>query len=470
MESARPPILGRVSRTAIFATALILATSYVTSRYFVPIAALKLGAIAAAALAFALYIFANPKHGLYIIVFYIYGGLGFYAPFSVSQPIVAIITVAVLMRLLRGEPIEFRSAGFLWGMAIFVMLCVQSMLYAHEPSLSMFELTEVAKAMLVVFLVVQLIRTPRDLHRFVLAIFLGALASVLLGIVNYQFGLITAEQVTPGEMGIRFTGTHGNANEFATFLVTAVVIGVYLARKFHRWYSRLFIILACIAMLFATFASFSRAAFIIIAFSLVMIVTRDGRNRYVLAAIIVTVGLSFILTPLTYWDRITTLAELGDVGTDNWSLYTRLQSAAVAWKMFLESPLTGVGYGNFILRSEPYFFHRMVVHSIYLQLLVGLGIFGLLTYLAVQVSTVGHFVGGMRTRWRAQSDWMPHLCFYLLVGYLSTIVSGLFGTSTFEYVTWLPAAGGLAAGRIAVRMREGRLEEQQLPEAVDGGA
>jgi hypothetical protein len=38
----------------------------------------------------------------------------------------------------------------------------------------------------------------------------------------------------------------------------------------------------------------------------------------------------------------------------------------------------------------------------------------------------------------------------LLVAFLPTLLGIVFGTDSFEYLTWLPAAGGLAAGRIAL--------------------
>ena len=460
MQPARPLNLTGWRPAALVFAAGLAAILVLTAEYFLPIGLIKLALAAVFACAFGLYIFAHPKMGLFAVVFYIYAGLGFYFPFPASYPIVIIVTAAVALRLLGGERIELRSPGFLCAMALFVLIATQSMLFAYDASLSFFEFTEVAKALLVVFLVVQLIRTPKDLHQFVFVIFLGGLASVLLGLMNYQLGLVTVDDVTQGKTGLRFTGTHGNPNEFAIFLATCLPIGIYLARKFSRWYSTTLIVIACVMMLLAIFGSFSRAAFIILGFIIVAILARDLRNRVVFALIVIAAGVVLVSIPGSYWDRLTTLTEIASLGSENWSLYVRLQSAIVAWKLFLAHPFTGIGLGNFILRSEPYFFHRMVVHNVYLQILVGVGIFGGIAYLAAQVSIVGHFVNAMKYRWSKHNESMSHLAFYLLVGFLSTVVGGLFGPTTFEYVTWLPAAGGLAAGRMALRAREGLLKDE----------
>jgi O-antigen ligase len=215
------------------------------------------------------------------------------------------------------------------------------------------------------------------------------------------------------------------------------------------------IVLGTLLILTMIFTTSSRAAVFPVAFVAVVILVRDARSKVVFALVLATVVTALALTPASYWDRLTTLGDFALGESTDWALFLRLKGIEVAWRLFLEHPFTGVGLNNFIIRSGPYFFARLGVHSSYLQVLVGLGIFGFIAYMAAYASAVGHFVAAMRTRWDKQYEWMQHLTFYLLVSFLSTLVAITFGTDAFEYLTWLPAAGGLAAGRIALRYGAG---------------
>ncbi|MDH3216511.1 MAG: O-antigen ligase family protein [Candidatus Krumholzibacteria bacterium] len=462
MQSGR---LAEVSLTARHRTALVflvvvLGVASLTFQYLFPVDLIRFGVVGLIACVTGLLLFAMPKYGLMLAVFYIYTGMSHYFQFHVAYPIVVLVAAAVALNVLRGDKIELRSAGFNWAVALFLMLILQSMLYASDASNSVFELSKVVKSLVMVYLVVQLIQTPRDLHHYALVIYFGSLGSVFLGLLNLKLGWVEDQSLLPGSGGIRFAGTHGNPNAYAIYLATVVPIGVYAIRKFRRWYSRTLLVLGTIVIIVAIFMTFSRAAIFPLALIVVAILVRDLRSKFIFALILAAVMTTWALTPITYWHRLTTLSDIVAGQSTDWSLFLRLKSAQVAWELFLAHPFTGVGFGNFILASGPYFFHRMHVHNAYLQILVGLGIFGFIAYLATFGSSVAHFVTAMRTSWDEQHEWMRHLAFYLMVAFLSTLVGLFFGPTAFEYVTWLPAAGGLAAGRIAIKFRN----EQKIGE------
>jgi O-antigen ligase len=442
--------IGKMSRRGLLVLTALSVFLFFTFQYVSPLGLLKLGAMGLAACAVGLVAFAVPKYGLLLAVLYIYTGLSYYFHFHAAHPLVLLVAAAVAYNMMRGERLELRSAGFNWSVVLFLMFIVQSLLVAYNVSLSLTELGRVLKPLVMVYLVVQLIRTPRDLNVFVLVMYFGVLASVILGLANLLLGFVEAVTITPtGE--VRFSGTHGGPNTYAVYLASALPLGIYVARIAPRWYWRVLVVIGTLLILTMIFTTYSRAAVIPVAFVAVAILARDVRSKVVFPLALAGIAAAALLTPVSYWQRLSSLGEFASGQSSDWSLFLRLQSMEIAWNLFLAHPFTGVGLGNFIIRSGPYMFHRIDVHSSYLQVLVGVGLFGFLAYMAAYASAAAHAVTAMRARWSKEYAWMRHLTFYLLVGFLSTLAGIVFGTDAFEYLTWLPAAGCLAAGRIALR-------------------
>ncbi len=144
------------------------------------------------------------------------------------------------------------------------------------------------------------------------------------------------------------------------------------------------------------------------------------------------------------------LSELGSSAIIDKSLRLRMEALQSAWKLFLENPLTGVGVNNFIVRS-PDLVGRRVVHNTYLEVAVGVGIIGFGAYMTMLAVSMKEYVRAMRAKWSAQYQSMSDLAFYGMLSLLAVLVGAMFLSMMHTYDIWLPAAGGLAAGRIAHR-------------------
>jgi O-antigen ligase len=173
------------------------------------------------------------------------------------------------------------------------------------------------------------------------------------------------------------------------------------------------------------------------------------RRSLIIVATLAAVGL--ILTPKMWWERIMGLGAAFQTTTLDWSVYTRLMALHTAWEMFLQHPFTGIGIGNFIVAAAYKLFVRIVVHNSYLEILVGTGIFGLLSFLFIMLSGFRHTLAGVRARWQGQPEWMRSACFYCALSAASIWMSSFFGTMPFRQPFWVPIATGLV---IANLMRE----------------
>jgi O-antigen ligase len=124
--------------------------------------------------------------------------------------------------------------------------------------------------------------------------------------------------------------------------------------------------------------------------------------------------------------------------------------------MFLHHPLTGVGLGNFIESSSYRLFVRIVAHNTYLEILVGVGIFGLIAFLAMMAAGFRHLWAGARHPWRAGNEWLGSLSFYFALSLVAIGLSAIFLTFPFRYQLWIPVAAGLIVGNLRRRETPGR--------------
>jgi O-antigen ligase len=385
---------------------------------------------------------------------------------NAAYPTVLIIGAATMLALLRGDSWQLTTRTFNWAFALFTMIALTSFLYAHDVGYSTRAFGVFVKSAIMLFLVVQLIRTPRDVERFAWVMLAGSLATIVLSTFAFKLG-VTRDVHLIGKMGwMRFVGARADPNVSAVYLVSSLPLAAYALRRFKHTAARVLICLSTLFMLMGVFLTFSRGAVFQLGFVLLAIIVRDVRNRWAHGAIFALVVSVFLLTPAYYWQRLRAVSEIFSGSYADWSIYLRATALRVAWEKFLAHPFTGLGLDNFMPRSGPDLFVRMPVHNVFLEILVGLGIFGFLAYMAMHITAIREYVRAMRVRWRPEHEWMRHLSFYLMLSLIVALIGGLFLSYAFYYVIWLPLAIGLAAGRIARRYAEPDDEPLDGPEGA----
>jgi O-antigen ligase len=427
---------------------------------------LKLAGLAAVALGGATLLMLRPRWGLWAIVFYVYAGLGFYFPFNAAGLITIIVLAAVALDLLVGGESRLNDPMFWYANAVFLLIAIGSMVWARSPKLSLIELGSYLKMLCLSFLIVQLVRTPRHLRTLMYVVFAGGLATVFFGVMNLVLGIQSTgdNYIRGSEYMLRFMGTHENPNRAAAIMCSSLPFGIFAARHARRLLKP-FWILGIVILVVAIFATFSRS----VAFPLTMIgvsvLIREVRSKRSYAMLLFFVGLGILLTPGIYWQRVFALRAAFQTTTLDWSVYTRLLAIHTAWELFLAHPLTGIGIGNFIVAAAYKVFVRIVVHNSYLEILVGTGVFGLLSFLMIMVSGLRHTVEGARANWRGQPEWMRSACFYCALSAISIWMSSFFGTMPFRHPFWVPVATGIV---IANLLREGPAGSTATPREPAG--
>jgi len=449
VSSVTGPVVSRRERWLLGAVVVAPAILYLLVRLLGYMKYVKLAALAALALGGATILFVRPRWGLWVIVFYVYANLGFYLPFNAAAIISLVVFAAVALELVLGARNRLDDPLFWYANGVFLLIAIGSMVFAKSPKLALAEIVTYLKMVLFTYLIVHLVRTPQDLRRLMYVVLAGALATVILGVMNLVLGIqsVGENYIRGSEYMLRFMGTHENPNRAAAFMCTALPMGLFAVKHSRRAFKP-FWILGVVILTAAIYATFSRS----VAFPLAMIagavLLREVHSRRSFAIVVGIVAVAAILIPQVWWERVLGLGAALETTTLDWSVYTRLMALHTAWEMFLHHPFTGIGLGNFIVAAAYKVFLRIVVHNTYLEILVGTGIFGLVSFLFILLSGFRHIVAGVRARWDNQPAWMQSACFYCALSAVSIWMSAFFGTMPFRHPFWIPVAIGLVIANL----------------------
>jgi len=254
---------------------------------------------------------------------------------------------------------------------------------------------------------------------------------VLFHLVNAVFGIFYYLQT-----GYRATSLFVDSPTYSgNFYVHGIclALGVYFASIFQKKRKFLFIVIGIFVT--ALFLSITRSAWLAFIF-LGMLVLLFGpiSRKYVFYGLVTTIFIViFVLVFLSsdqlienLQDRLTT--DIQTIGYNMGSIASRFLLWGSAWQIFLDYPIMGIGYDNFVeLSATTHFFPILQalgegshqVHNIYLQLLAETGIIGFLVFVAL-VFAIFRKIFQM---WRSMEN---HPYRYVLLGFAGCIALWLF--------------------------------------------
>ncbi|MFZ0594502.1 MAG: O-antigen ligase family protein [Bryobacteraceae bacterium] len=237
------------------------------------------------------------------------------------------------------------------------------------------------------YVLANLVRTR---HQFLLVLkswLIAAVIDALLGIggsLAYQFAGIESSF----SMMFRAQGTLADANLFAAHLVVSFLLAVLYCRltgKYHLWFIPVSLIFAA-----GIFFSASRGSTMTFGICLVLLclVNCSWPVRLAALACLGVLGLLISLAPIEgtgtsnpFFSRLsTTTVSLDDEGAAD-----RKRLWDSAWQEFAESPIFGVGRGNFRPLDEPDITKTGQIHNTYLGLLCEIGVLGFLVLITFLV-------------------------------------------------------------------------------------
>jgi O-antigen ligase len=295
-----------------------------------------------------------------------------------------------------------------WPVVVFILLHVAALVYAENRGIVVPYLKVLIHMYLVFMASVAVIDSPSKA--------VPILKMFLLGFVWYGI-----QGLPNGRVGWNLY--LGNEDSYGPFMGLGLGFSYYfaLAAK-SRWWRRIGYA-TCLLCLVGVVASFARGAVLSAALVLFVVWLRSPHKIATLAAAIGAAGVFFVAVDTLFpagefWVEMATISEGAQEGTGA----SRLELWKMAWTVFLEHPIFGVGARNFgVVASQiiPYdptrtdFIDSAVVwgkglHSIYFQVLSEEGIIGVIAWVAMLVGFVRR-ASFLRTR-PASDEWSRRGC------------------------------------------------------------
>ena len=349
------------------------------------------------------------------------------------------LCVALFIRVILQRP--HWSGGWTFALLVGVWLaaCLISTAFALEPDRAFRAFSNKTFEYALVALAMSLLGRHEDRLRVILRTLAWAgLVFSFDGLIQWKFGHDLFRWHTP--WASRITGPMGNPNNFATYLVIVIPIQLW-AMVDRPGRSRILLGLGVVLGVVSLVLTDSGAAWLIFSLNLLLCAVLMRRTAVLAYFPLLVIGL--------WW-----LGELPSLASTFSLSPGRLEGWMVAWQMFLDHPVAGIGLGGFMEQYMRYlpagvggtWPRPQYAHNCYLQLLAEGGVIGLGAFL-LMVGWV--LVLAVRRLKDAQSASRSPLS-GLLVSLIAFLVGIIFDTGLYS----LPIALlfwsllGLAAGWI----------------------
>lgn len=360
-------------------------------------------------------------------------------------------TGVIRATLARMRPLVVAIAALLLWLAATVA-------WASEPDVVWGDLLYWALAGCLLVIVATTADSPTRLKLICFAFVIGALLSVLAGLLDG--GLRDVDAIDTATQG-RFASAKNDPNDLAAGLVAAVALAIGTFGGSRNGVARAALFLAIPLLVLGLAATQSRGGLIAAAVSvLAALVVAKGRRVQVglaILGVLAVAGFGLATTPGAL-ERVTSLDNGGNGRTELWT---------IAWRMSEDHPFVGVGLNHFRQQSMDYvrepgnleFVDVIVesphiVHNAYLQLLAETGIVGLVLFLIVAGLSLSASIRALRLARRGGHRDLTALAEGVVVAQIGMLTASFFLSIGNDFRLWLLfglGVGLLAAVRAATR-------------------
>jgi O-antigen ligase len=333
----------------------------------------------------------------------------------------------------------------------FTFLGMLSLYYADYPERTQEALIDFFKDALILLIFVILLQTRKDLKAVVWALIV---AGIFLGtITTYQylsrsfdqaflgFGQSSYDTVVSdgGGKDYRAGGPGLGANGFGRYLLLVIPLALsqirYNPRQVLKFVAGWGFIVTILALVF----TFSRGGFLGIVIALGYYYLKQPPRFRSLLILGLTSVIVLIFLPSQYTTRMLELTDFLPGNSEfalesNISFRGRLSENIVAWQMFLDNPIAGVGLNNYPelyqsysqdLGLDPRGENRSP-HNLYLEFLSELGVLGILWFLFLQWLSFRGLNQARRIFLSLDMGEYANLCYAMQAVLIGFLVTGIF--------------------------------------------
>lgn len=264
------------------------------------------------------------------------------------------------------------------------------------------------------------------------------------------FAQAAVPYVHAGGTSDRLSGPMQDPNFFAQFMLLGVAVAFERAGAERSGLARVIATIAVALGVVAIIATYSRGGLLALVCLLPVAVYRlRHRRRWIVGGMMVAL-MSLPALPAGYLDRAVSSVPAVGFGTPrerspDESVRGRMGEMIVAWEIFQDHPVRGVGLGNYEAYFERYSlaFDQMPrggprpAHSLYLEIAAERGLIGLASFAALlgAVTAIG-FAGWRELRRRGATD-VAGMVAGLGVGFTGYLIAAVFLHDAYPRYFWL---------------------------------
>jgi O-antigen ligase len=394
---------------------------------------------------------------------------------SLFAPLLALVGLALAARSIRsGEPIggAGRAAIVITVLLAAALVSLPSARYAGDGLRAVVELAKDGAVAVVIGL---LVRRTSTLRLVVWVLLGGGMFLAGLSILQFLTGAYgtafagfaqsNLQHVFGTYDDIRVSGPIEDPNFYAQWMVLLVPLAIDRFFDEVNPMLRLAAAGSALSSIAVVVITFSRGALLALVVVLGIMALRHPPRPAAIAAALSVGVLALPFLPAGYTERMLALTDIGgtDIGSDP-SIRAREAEIIASTQMFLDDPLTGVGYGTYLLHYSDYVRDLGIeqtdkqreAHNLYLETAAETGVIGIAA-LATAIGAIAVALALGRRRFRDMGDHVSDGIGYALgaslVGYM---VTSVFLHMAFARPVWLIVGLSLALPGLAEAERRTR--------------
>ena len=284
------------------------------------------------------------------------------------------------------------SRGVAGWLAAYVVVCFCSIFTSLWKFAAVDAWIELLRAVVLFFLISQLVDSPKRLFVLMAVFALGH-----LWMAGESIRLYYSEGYDYMRMGIlratTSSASRGDPNSLAASLLLAVCFGIYTIRSRAGVIWRLLWFCLMGVASFVVVLTGSRSAMFGALFMLFYVWIRSRRKVVVAACAVIVVAGVWLAMPLQYKDRFMTTFDFERNPSAGESARGRITGLKVGAQMFLDRPLLGVGVGNFSVAhatqySPPGYRSWLQAHNLLAQVAGETGLLGLIAFAGFVIASM----------------------------------------------------------------------------------
>ncbi|MBO7310249.1 MAG: O-antigen ligase family protein [Clostridia bacterium] len=304
------------------------------------------------------------------------------------------------------------------------------------------------------FLIANLIRTEKWLHRCILALVSSATIVSMIGIAQYLLGLSVNDWLDTSyfyNISGRTTSLFENPNYLAAYLALIFPFALYQILVSKSKKEKALSFAACLIVFICNILTWSRASWLAMLITIVifLIVLSKKTMRWIIGIVAAIPFLPFIL-PKNIVTRFMSIGNMADSST-LYRVYTWKGSLQMAKEYFWG----GIGYGpDAFAQLYPVYAYAGIEsaphsHSLYLQILISMGIGGLICFCIIPFLYAQKSIEYLKMS-NSRDSFL--ITFASLLSVICLLVMGLFDYVWYNYriffLFWAVIAIGVACIRI----------------------